>query len=71
MIFLSIVSGIFIYVACSEILNEVMQNNKHNLLKAFSFLVGIMFMIGVSFIPGHEHDHAEETHDSHEEEHHE
>lgn len=48
-----------------------MQNNKHNLLKAFSFLVGIMFMIGVSFIPGHEHDHAEETHDSHEEEHHE
>lgn len=63
MIFLSIVAGIFVYVACTEILTEVMNSKKYILLKAFTFLVGIAFMIGVSFIPGHEHDHEGETHD--------
>jgi len=68
MIFLSVVSGIFVYIACTEILTEVMANKKHLCLKAMTFLVGICFMIAISFIPGHEHDHEEDTHDVHNDE---
>jgi len=66
MIFLSIVCGIFLYVSCSDILMEVLENNKHTIIKVISFLLGIIFIIGVSFIPGeHEHGAEEEEHHDH------
>lgn len=50
-VFNSLVSGVFIYIACTEIIIQEFNGGKLGIVKLIIFTAGIGLVLGLGFIP--------------------